>query len=317
MARPLSEQQDPAKLKGISRVTWVGLWVNLALGTFKILAGILGHSRAVLADGLHSFTDLLTDAIILVGVRFWPAPPDTDHPYGHRRLESLIALGVGAGLGLTGIGIAWEAATGLFGPKEPAGSLLAMSAATVSVISKEWLFRWTLKRGRELGSEAVMANAWEHRSDVFSSLPVIPAVAVSWWFPSLSFLDPAAALLVSGFIMHAAWKICVPAANTLLDKGADPAVCQAIMAVVTEQSEVFEVHALRTRFLGGQLIVDMHVGVDPALTVAEADVIAHRIEFLLYEPETARRVGVEICDALIHIDPRWKNGAADVKGCAG
>ncbi len=304
MPRPLSTQQDPAKLKGITRVTWVGLWVNLILSIFKVLAGVLGHSRAVLADGLHSFTDLLTDAVILVGVRFWPVPPDADHPYGHRRLESLIALGVGAGLGLTGIGIGWEAANSLFGPKQPAGSLLALSAAIVSAISKEWLFRWTLKRGRELGSEAVMANAWEHRSDVFSSLPVIPAVAVSWWFPSLWFLDMAAALLVSLFIIRAAWKICAPAANTLLDKGATPAVCQAIMDVVTEQPEVFEVHNLRTRFLGGQLIVDMHVGVDPTLTVAEVDVIAHRIEFLLYEPETARRVGLEICDALIHIDPR-------------
>lgn len=305
MARPLCTPFDPARLKGIVFVTWVGFWANLFLCVFKIVAGILGNSRAVAADGIHSLSDLATDVIILIGVHFWSAPPDDDHPHGHRRLESLISLLVGLLLGGAGAGIAYDAALHLTAPHEPAGSLLALSAAVISVISKEWLFRWTLKRGRDLKSEAVTANAWGHRADAVSSLPIIPAVAASWWFPQLAFLDLVGAVLVAAFILHSAWKICAPALNTLLDKGASPQVLTGLKNIALESPGVLGVHDLRTRFLGGALQVDLHVGVDPGMTVAQADVIAHTLENTLYTPETAGRLGVEVCDALIHIDP-WR-----------
>ena len=314
MARPLSTPFDPARLAGIRFVTWVGFWVNLLLCVFKVLAGVLGNSRAVTADGVHSLSDLVTDIIILVGVRFWPAPPDVDHPHGHRRLESLISLLVGLLLGLAGLGIAWDAAENLFAPREPAGSLLALIAAVVSVVVKEWLFRWTLKRGKELGSEAVEANAWGHRSDAIASLPIIPAVALSWWFPSWSFLDLIGAVLVALFILHAAWKICAAAANTLLDKGADEQTCAALAAVVREIPGVLGVHGLRTRFLGKDVQVDMHVGVDPNITVAQAEEIADAVERVLYEAETAKRVGVGVCDVLVHVDP-WRESDAASGEC--
>ncbi len=314
MPRRLSAPYDPARLAGIRFVTWVGFWVNLVLCAFKVAAGILGNSRAVTADGIHSLSDLLTDIIILVGVRFWPAPPDEDHPHGHRRLESLISLIVGLLLGLAGLGIAWDAVEGLFSPREPAGSLLALIAAVLSVTSKEWLFRWTLKRGRDLGSEAVEANAWGHRSDAISSLPIVPAVALSWWLPSWGFLDLVGAILVALFILHAAWKICATAADTLLDKGADEQTCAALVAIVREVPGVCGVHELRTRFLGKEIQVHMHVGVDPAITVAQAEEIANAVEAGLYADSTEQRLGVGVCDVLVHVDP-WRGDGTASEGC--
>lgn len=297
-------QRDHQRAGEIGRVTWLGFWVNLVLSAFKILAGYLGNSRAVVADGVHSLSDLITDIAVLVGVRFWMAPPDNVHRYGYKRLESLISLLIGIVLGLAGIGIAYDAVSriGKQGD-ERVGSLLALFAAFSSVIIKEALYRWTIKKARELKSDAVEANAWDHRSDALSSIPIVATVAIAMWFPSLAIVDLLGAVLVAGFILYAAGKICISATHVLVDGGTEPEVYAKIAAFCLRTDGVKGVHDLRARFVGQGLQLDLHVSVDAGLTIREGNHIAHALEDSLYSADAAECIGVEIFDVLIHIDP--------------
>ena len=307
-------ERDRRRGKEILKVTWIGFWINLFLGGFKITAGLMGNSRAVVADGVHSLSDLITDIAVLVGVRFWMAPPDNAHPYGYKRLESLISLFIGAILAVAGIGIAWDA-MGRIGEQEGerVGSYLALFAALSSIISKEILYRWTLVKAKELKSAAVEANAWDHRSDAISSIPIVVAVGVSMWFPSLAVVDLLGAILVAGFILYAAWKICVEAAHVLVDGGTDAEVLDKIAEYSGRTLGVKGVHDLRTRYVGQGLQVDMHVCIDATLTVGEGNAIAHALEDSLYTAEAATFIGVEIFDVLVHIDPWYPQSDGDVR----
>ncbi len=288
----------------ILRVTWVGFWVNALLSCVKILAGFLGNSRALVADGVHSLSDLATDVIILIGTPFWSAPPDADHAYGHGRLESLFSFIIGLLLAAAGLGIAYEAIIRIqSSPDSPAGSILALCVALFSVVSKEILYRWTRTKAQMLKSEAVEANAWNHRADALSSLPVAVAIALSMWFPALAVADLLGSILVSGFILYAAWGICKNAMNSLTDRGCEPALREAIIAYALDVEGVRAVHGLRTRYVGQGLLLDMHACVDGDISVAQADIIIHRLEDALYADKAAEALGVEIFDVVIHIDP--------------
>lgn len=297
-------ERDNIRGKEISRVTWVGFWLNLFLGSFKILAGWLGNSRAVMADGVHTVSDLITDIAVLVGVRFWMAPPDQRHPYGHKRLEALVSFVIGAVLVIAGIGIAWDAVSQLGEDKtHKAGSFLALFAAAFSVVSKEILFRWTVKKAKAVKSAALEANAWHHRSDAFSSIPALAAVALSMVAPSLAFVDLVGALIVAAFILHASYKICSDATHVLVDGGGGADANAKLAEYILGLEGVRGVHDLRTRYLGQGLQLDVHVSVDAQLTVLEGNVIAHKVEDALYSPEASAFIGLEVVDAVIHIDP--------------
>ena len=313
MANKHMAERDLFRGREISRVTWVGFWVNVFLSVFKISAGIMGNSRAVVADGVHSMSDLITDIAVLVGVRFWIAPPDEQHPYGHKRLESLVAFFIGALLAVAGAGIVFDAVSRI-GEQgdERVGSPLALLAALSSVVIKEFLYRWTIRKGRELKSAAVEANAWDHRSDAISSVPITVAVAVAMWAPSLAIVDLIGAVVVGGFILHAAWNICMPAARVLMDAGADTEINNKILEYCLRMQEVRGVHALRTRYLGQGLQVDMHIALDENLTIREGNILAHTLEDSLYAPEAAEYLGVEIYDVLVHIDP-WREDGQDAR----
>ncbi len=283
----------------VSRVAWVGLWVNLLLSILKIVAGVVGHSRAVVADGIHSLSDLISDVAILVGVHFWSAPADAEHPHGHTRVETLVTVFIGALLLCTALGIAWDTLVtmGRQAPARPGG--VALGAAMLSIMGKEALYRWTLRKAVQLRSSALEANAWHHRTDAFSSLPVAAAAGVAWVAPQWAAVDLLGALIVAGFIAHAAWKICRPAFEVLLDKGADEATRDELEKAVCSVPGVRDVHALRTRFLGGCLQVDMHIKVDGSISVNEGHIVALAVESAMYA------LGPHICDVLVHVDP-WE-----------
>lgn len=289
----------------ISRVTWVGFWCNVALSAFKISAGFMGNSRAVVADGVHSLSDLVTDIAVLVGVRFWMAPPDKAHPYGYKRLETLVSFTIGAILACAGVGIVWDAAASLWhgGEKGPVGSWLALIAALSSVASKELLFRWTLRKSQELKSAAVAANAWDHRSDAISSFPIAVAVAVSMYFPSLAFVDVVGAVLVAGFILYSAWKICKESIHILVDGGVDREVMERITQFCLKTDGLKSVHDVRTRFVGQGLQIDLHAAIDATLTVQQGHDIAQALEDSLYTDAASEYLGVEVFDVLVHLDP--------------
>lgn len=281
----------------IRKVTWIGLAANLVLAIIKFSAGYWGKSQAVIADAVHSLTDTVTDIAVIVGSHFWALPPDHNHPYGHRRVETLITIFIGAMLAVAGIGIGWEALTTLKQDDGTRPGWIAAAAAVLSIACKEILYRWTLHRGRKLKSSALVANAWHHRTDAISSIPVLVAVGGSILFPDWSFLDGIGAVVVSLFILQAAVRIVWPGLRELIDSGAPEATRMDIARITADQEGVLQVHDIRTRYIGASIQVDLHIVVDGLLNVREGHAIANGVKHGLIQNMP------EIIDVVVHVDP--------------
>lgn len=289
---------DPAsKEKTIRRVTWIGLLVNLVLAAFKFAAGIFGRSQALVADAIHSLTDLTTDIAVLAGSHYWSRPPDENHPYGHRRLETLVTVFIGVVLIAAGIGIGWKAISTLHQKHTAPPGWIAVVAAFASIVCKESLYRWTATTGRRIKSPALAANAWHHRTDAFSSLPVLIAVAGARAFPAWSFLDHVGAAVVSIFILHASIKIIWPSLGELIDVGAPMETQKRIREIALRNEDVLQVHDIRTRFISTSVLVDLHIVVEGSISVREGHHIADDVR--------DRIIGEipEVLDVIVHVDP--------------
>ncbi|MCK5375997.1 MAG: cation transporter, partial [Acidobacteria bacterium] len=265
-------------VKTVRRAGWVGLLCNLLLAAAKAAAGVFGHSQAVLADALHSLTDSVTDVAVILGVRYWTAPADEDHPHGHGRIETLVTVIIGFSIGLVAVGMGWQAIRGLRHGEDvrpPAG--IALGVALLSIGVKEALYRWTAGVGRTVNSPALVANAWHHRSDAISSIPAALAVAVALLVPGWAFVDRVGAIVVCIFILYAAWRILHPALNQLIDAGAPPEERRRIEELALEVDGVEAAHALRTRYVGAKLAVELHLEVDGGLSVGEGHAIAQAV----------------------------------------
>ena len=283
----------------VTVTTWIGLIVNLALSVLKILAGTLGNSRAVVADGLHSLSDLISDFAVLAGVKIWSKPADSRHPYGHQRFETLVTLFIGVLMVGTGIGIAWDAFSSWDEGNISNAGPVALVAALISIVSKEVLFHWTRHKGKQVNSSALIANAWHHRSDALSSMPAAIALLVSMFLPQFAWIDLAGALIIALFILFSAFKICSPALGSLVDTGASEDIIERLYELAVTVEGVKGIHRLRSRYHGG-LFVDMHLHVDGTLTVNQGHDIALAVEKLLLEE------GPHTLEVLIHIDP-WND----------
>lgn len=281
----------------IATVTWVGIWVNVVLAAVKIAAGYFGNSQAVLADGFESGMDILTSFALLACARFWVAPPDEDHPYGHRRIETITTLGIGLVVAVVGGTIVFGALFSLRTGEHQHPNLIAFVVALLSVASKELLYRWSAREGRKIRSSAVVANAVHHRSDAISSVPVVISVGIAQIVPGWTFLDAVGALIAGGFILKAAAEIGWPALREMADTGADAKIRERIHELAQEVDGVRGVHDLRTRYVGAGLYVDLHVVVDPEIPVREG----HRIgDAAMASIKTGMP---EVLDVLVHIDP--------------
>lgn len=290
--------EDDTAIHTVRRATWIGLLANLALCAVKFAAGVLSHSQAVVADAVHSLSDSTTDVAVLVGSCFWGKPPDETHPYGHRRIETLVAIVVGLVLAGAGVSVALTALLTLRQP-EPADSpgLLAFAAAVVSIVCKESLYRWTLRVGSRVRSLALEANAWHHRSDALSSIPTAVAVGCAVLFPRWSVLDHIGAAIVSLFILQAAFRILLPGLRELAESGAPSRVREHVADIARTTPGVRDVHALRTRYVGAHLHVDLHVLVDGGISVREGHEIASSV---------TRRVldrSRDVIDVVVHTEP--------------
>ena len=270
--------QDTDSVKQIRRVTWVGMLINILLAGFKIVAGILGNSHAVFADGIHSFSDTVTDVAVIVGSYYWSKPADREHPYGHKRLETTVAIFIGGLLLAAGVGIGWNAVLHLNVQQKSSPGLIALLAAVVSISIKELLYRWTDVAGKRLNSPSLLANAWHHRLDAFSSIPVFIAVGVAFVFPAWDMLDHLAAFIVSILICYSAVKIIISGFKELIDEGASFETCEQIKKIVLSNPEVRQVHNIRTRFTGNSLHVDLHMVVDGAMTVYDGHLVAEAVK---------------------------------------
>lgn len=286
-----------SNVAAVRRVTLVGLATNVALSGLKFAGGILGHSQAVVADAVHSLSDSATDLVVLVGVRYWSRPPDEAHPHGHRRIETVVTASIGVILAAVAAGLAYNALATLPARHANPPGWIAFAAAVLSIVSKEVLYRWTVRRGKRLRSSAVVANAWHHRSDGLSSVPAALAVAGAALHPAWSFLDHVGAVVVSLFILQAAWRITWPALGQLVDAGASRKERERIRDIVLATSGVGRLHALRTRYVGAGLQVDLHILVDGQLTVRQGHDISETVKRRLLDQEP------DVVDVLVHIEP--------------
>ncbi|MGD9126677.1 MAG: cation diffusion facilitator family transporter [Planctomycetia bacterium] len=290
-------QAAAVKSSATRRVTVWGLIVNVLLSIVKFVVGFVAHSQALIADAVHSMSDSVTDLAVLIGAAYWSAPADEEHPHGHARIETLVTAVIGIVLALVGLGLAYRAIVDIGNPDSPAPGWAAFWVAVVSIGVKEWLYRWNIIVGHRIRSTALVANAWHHRSDGFSSIPVALAVLCQHLFPTLTMLDSVAAILVAALVVRAAWKIFWPALVQLCDAGVTEERRQAIRKTALETPGVRGVHALRTRYIGPDLQIDLHVEVDPNLSVREGHDIARTVRNRLHE------VYPDVVDVLIHIEP--------------
>jgi cation diffusion facilitator family transporter len=282
----------------VRKVTWIGLLTNVGLIGIKMLAGYIGHSQALLADAVHSLTDTATDVAVIAGSHYWSRPPDESHPYGHRRLETLVTVFIGIMLAAAGIGIGWDAVTSLHEKQTASPGWIALIAAVISILTKELLYRWTANAGARIKSQALAANAWHHRSDAISSLPVVVAVGGSLLFPSWSFLDLVGAVVVSIFIIHAAFKITWPGLSELIDAGAPKDIQKKISNIAQNTPGVLGLHKVRTRYISASILVDMHIVVDGTITVRAGHAIADEVEHQIIGSVPG------VLGVVIHIDPQ-------------
>ncbi|MFP4467269.1 MAG: cation diffusion facilitator family transporter [Candidatus Goldiibacteriota bacterium] len=284
-------------LKPIRKITIAGMIGNIALGFIKITAGYFGKSQAVLADGVHSLSDLSTDIAVFIGADYWTAPPDSTHPHGHRRIETAISIFIGVILVIAAAGIGYNAVKSIIMKEGAAPDIIAFYAALISIILKEIIYRATIKIGRKINSSAVIANAWHHRTDSLSSIPAAAAVLAAILKPEWWFIDAAGAVLVTFFILRAAIKIILPAFNELTDKAAPRHIRGEIEDLCKSVQGVKNCHKCRTRKLGCGWEVDIHIQVEGKLSVTEGHEISGRVKHLLLEK------GPDIVDVIIHIEP--------------
>ncbi|OOZ35604.1 cation diffusion facilitator family transporter [Solemya velesiana gill symbiont] len=301
------DESSQERLQATQKVTVIGAALNFLLAIGKTLFGFIAQSHALIADGIHSLSDLLSDALVYFAAKHAHQAPDSDHPYGHGRFETAATMGLGIILLLVAVGIGWDAAHRLFEPDELLQpTTLAIYVAILSVAVKELLYHYTMHVAKRINSEMLRANAWHHRSDSVSSVVVV--VGVGGTLAGLPYLDAIAAIGVGLMIAHVGWEIGWPAFQELVDAGLEEERVALIRKTIFDVGGVQEIHMLRTRKMGGQASVDVHVLVDPWLSVSEGHMISQMVmERLMEEIE-------EVVDVTVHIDPEDDEVAAPSKG---
>lgn len=282
------ESEKSSREKGIYKVTIVGSIVNFLLLVFKFFAGIAGHSAAMLADAVHSLSDFITDIVVIVFVRIAGKPEDKGHDYGHGKYETLATAIIGLLLLCLGFGIFWNGASSIYtflrGGQLESPGVVALVAALVSIVSKEILYQYTVIQGKKLNSQAVIANAWHHRSDALSSIGTAIGIGGAILLGDhWRVLDPVAAVVVSFFIMKVSVRLLIPCVDELLEKSLPEDVEKEIEQTVLSFPGVSQPHHLRTRRIGNYYAIELHVRMDGKITLEEAHSTATAIENKLKE----------------------------------
>ena len=298
---------DKDREQGIYKVTAIGSIVNFALVLFKFIAGFLGKSSAMIADAVHSLSDFITDVIVVIFVRISNKPKDKSHDYGHGKFETFATLLIGFILLIVGVGIAWSGgvkifSTVIYGAKLEQPGILALLAAVISIVLKEILYQYTVIRGRRLKSDAVIANAWHHRTDAFSSIASAIGIAgaiilgAEW-----TVLDPMAALFVSFFIVKMSIKLIKPCIDELMEKSLPDEIENEIAEIVLSFEGVSDLHNMFTRKIGNNCAIEFHIRMDGETSLTEAHDKVSLIELQLKE-----RYGMGI-HVIIHTEPTKEN----------
>ena len=290
------------RTKRIYRVTLLGMFVNMILFVFKLVAGFLGRSGAMIADAVHSASDFATDVVVLAFVRISAKPRDDDHKWGHGKYETLASLIIGAALFAVGVEILLDSAEKIKAVAEgevlPRPGAIAIIAAAVSIVAKEALYQWTVRVGKQTESPSVVANAWHHRSDSLSSIGALLGIGAAYFLgEKWRIADPIAAIVVAALIIKVAIDLCSTALAELLEKSLSKEVEEEILAIILATPNVYKPHNLRTRRIGSDIAIEVHIRVNGEMTVFASHEISKEIERAL-----RARFGERTAVA-IHIEP--------------
>lgn len=278
------------------RVTLIGAVLDLVLGAAKIIAGVIGHSQGLVADGVHSLSDLVTDGVVIWAAKQGTREADSDHPYGHERIQTVATVLLGLVLIAVAIGIAYDAVVRLFNPESlSAPAKLTLVIAALSIVSKEAIYHYTVRVARRIRSKLLQANAWHSRSDALSSVVVLLGILGA--MAGLTYLDAVAAIIVASMILHVAWSFGWDSLRELIDTGLEKTHLDNMRETMISVEGVRDIHQLRTRRMGPQVLADVHVTVDPDISVSEGHRISDEVQRVLLNELD------EPTDVTVHIDP--------------
>ncbi len=288
------------RARAASRSTWVSVWVNVVLTIAQIAIGLAARSQALVADGLHSLSDLVSDFVVLFVNRHSHKGADAEHPYGHQRFENAATLLLGALLMSVGVGMLWSAVNQLATPSTGGVQAAALWMSLFTLAAKELLFRYLLRVAERLKSSMLVANAWHARSDAASSLVVALGIAGS--LAGYTFLDAVAALVVGLMIVRMGWRYGWGSLNDLMDHAVDEEEVNAIRSTLASTPGVAGVHDVRTRKMGDMVLVDAHIEVDATLSVEAGHGIA------VAAREQVMQQHHRVLNVMTHVDP-WHRSA--------
>lgn len=291
----MSGQTNEQVAMHVSRVSIIG---NIFLSLFKLAAGIIAHSGAMISDAIHSLSDVLSTLIVMVGIHMAGKESDHDHPYGHERMECVAAILLAVALGATGVGIGASGVKKIIASSSTAlvvPGMLALIAAVVSIVSKELMYQYTRCAAKRIHSSALMADAWHHRSDALSSIGSLLGIAgARLGFPVL---DPLASVIICAFILHAAYTIFRDAIGKMTDRACDDETAHQIVEVCAVQQDVVAVDLVKTRLFGDRMYVDVEIAVNGNLPLFQAHAAAERTHHAIEEQFPT----VKHC--MVHVNP--------------
>ncbi len=277
------------------KVTLIGAIVNALLGLIKLIGGFLYHSHALVADGVHSFSDLLTDVMVLFASKYGSLDADDSHPYGHQRIETAATLLLSLFLILAGFGIAWDALDELIKSSSTMPNWLSLPIICISILANEILFHYTRHIGNRINSQLITANAWHHRSDAASSIVVLLGLIGS--LSGFIYLDAIAAVIVGMMIIQMGWSYGWNSVKELVDTAVGPELLAQIEQVIQNIDGVQKIHQLRSRSMGNNVLIDVHILVSPKISVSEGHYIAQHVHNALVDQIDS------VSDVIVHVDP--------------
>lgn len=287
--------------KVVNKVSFITITVNILLSVIKLLAGIIGHSNAMISDAIHSASDVFSTFVVLIGIKLSTKKADREHPYGHERLECVAALLLAFVLFITGLGIGYDALKNIIQGNYShlqVPSILALGVAVLSILTKEGMYWYTRYHAKKMDSSALMADAWHHRSDAFSSIgALIGILGARLGYP---IMDSIASLVIFVFIVKAAYDIFKDAIDKMVDHACDEVTENKLRQLVEQNQNVMHIDLLQTRIFGNKIYVDIEIALDGTLTLQEAHGIAEKVhdDIESYFPKVKH--------IMVHVNPENK-----------
>ena len=279
------------------KVTWIGVAANALLIVVKFVAGVLGHSQALIADAFHSVSDFFTDVVVLLGLRYGRKPPDEDHHFGHARIETMASAVVGISLISVAFFLGYRSVVTAYLHTDNQPTYLALAGAVLSIAIKETLYRYTVIVGKGIRSQAVIANAWHHRSDALSSVAVLIGVGGTLINPKWHMLDSYAALVVSFLIAKVGVEILLGALREMTDTAPSKEFQDSVMNCISGVSGILDVHDLKIRSMGGTYFLQVHIVINKDMSVGESHQIVNEARACLFKEFD------QIGEIIVHVDP--------------